>query len=155
MVLSAPAALRILGLNVARRALEFIADGTIRASGLDKILLVGEPSSLAVDAVRHAVEEASRNAPPTAVVGASPSTTTTGAQTLAVIAQQQPVANAFGETLRAVNQDISIIEALPFPIATALPSSKIGVLRKVHPCGGLVINFLGEDWVSWDDEDKE
>uniref|UniRef100_A0A915I1N1 Uncharacterized protein n=1 Tax=Romanomermis culicivorax TaxID=13658 RepID=A0A915I1N1_ROMCU len=43
----------------------------------------------------------------------------TGAQTLAAIAQQQPVAttrsptlvaNAFGETLRAINNNVSIIE---------------------------------------------
>uniref|UniRef100_A0A915L820 Uncharacterized protein n=1 Tax=Romanomermis culicivorax TaxID=13658 RepID=A0A915L820_ROMCU len=66
---------------------------------------------------------------------------TTGAQTLAAIAQQQPVANAFGETLRAINDEVSIIEASAFPMATAQRSPKIGVLCKVHPCGGLVINF--------------
>uniref|UniRef100_A0A915K0S6 Uncharacterized protein n=1 Tax=Romanomermis culicivorax TaxID=13658 RepID=A0A915K0S6_ROMCU len=46
----------------------------------------------------------------------------TGAQTLAAIARQQPVAatkpsppvaNAFGETLRTINDDVSIIEASP------------------------------------------
>uniref|UniRef100_A0A915HPP9 Uncharacterized protein n=1 Tax=Romanomermis culicivorax TaxID=13658 RepID=A0A915HPP9_ROMCU len=93
-----------------------------------------EPWSPAVDAVRHAVEEASPNAQPTAVVAALPSTTTTGAQTLAAIAQQQPVAavklpptvpNAFRETLRAINDDVSIIKASPFPTATALRSPKI------------------------------
>uniref|UniRef100_A0A915KJE5 Uncharacterized protein n=1 Tax=Romanomermis culicivorax TaxID=13658 RepID=A0A915KJE5_ROMCU len=67
--------------------------------------------------------------------------TTTGAQRLAAISQQQPVANAFGETLCAVNDDVSIIEASPFLMATAPQSLKIGVLREVHPCGGLVIDF--------------
>uniref|UniRef100_A0A915L957 Uncharacterized protein n=1 Tax=Romanomermis culicivorax TaxID=13658 RepID=A0A915L957_ROMCU len=114
-----------------------------------------EPSSPAVDAICRAVEEASRNVRPTAVVAVSLSTTTTGAQTLAAIAQQQPVTNAFGETLRAVNDDVSIIEMLPFPTATAPRSPKIGILREVHPCGGLVIDFRGEDPVSSDDDDEE
>uniref|UniRef100_A0A915I5B8 Uncharacterized protein n=1 Tax=Romanomermis culicivorax TaxID=13658 RepID=A0A915I5B8_ROMCU len=80
---------------------------------------------------------------------------TTGAQMLVAIAQQQPVAavtnlltevaNAFGETLGAINDDVSIIEALPFPTATAPWSPKIGVLRKVQPCGGLVIDFPSEE----------
>uniref|UniRef100_A0A915J018 Uncharacterized protein n=1 Tax=Romanomermis culicivorax TaxID=13658 RepID=A0A915J018_ROMCU len=38
MVLSAPEALPILGPDVARRVLEFIADGTILATPVDKIL---------------------------------------------------------------------------------------------------------------------
>uniref|UniRef100_A0A915KRG0 Uncharacterized protein n=1 Tax=Romanomermis culicivorax TaxID=13658 RepID=A0A915KRG0_ROMCU len=63
------------------------------------------------------------------------------AQTLAAIAQQQPITNTFGERLRAVNNDISVIEALPFTTATVLRSLKIGVLREVNPCGGLVIDF--------------
>uniref|UniRef100_A0A915HTT0 Uncharacterized protein n=1 Tax=Romanomermis culicivorax TaxID=13658 RepID=A0A915HTT0_ROMCU len=50
---------------------------------------------------------------PTAVVAMSQSTTTTGAQTLVAIGQQQPVANAFRETLRAVNNNVSIVEASP------------------------------------------
>uniref|UniRef100_A0A915HZ67 Uncharacterized protein n=1 Tax=Romanomermis culicivorax TaxID=13658 RepID=A0A915HZ67_ROMCU len=79
VVLLGPAALRILGPHVTGRALEFIADGTIHATLVDKILLDGEPSSPAVDAVPRAVEEASRNARPTAVVAMSPSTMTTGA----------------------------------------------------------------------------
>uniref|UniRef100_A0A915IWV8 Uncharacterized protein n=1 Tax=Romanomermis culicivorax TaxID=13658 RepID=A0A915IWV8_ROMCU len=88
----------------------------------------------------------------------------TRAQTLAVIVQQQPVAmansppsvaNAFGETLRAVNDDISIIEASPFPTATTPWSPKIGVLRKVHPCRGLVIDFPSEDPVSSDDDEEK
>uniref|UniRef100_A0A915J7E6 Uncharacterized protein n=1 Tax=Romanomermis culicivorax TaxID=13658 RepID=A0A915J7E6_ROMCU len=125
-----------------------------------------------MDAVRRAVEEASRNArptavvaasrstrttgaQPTAVVAASPSTRTTGAQTQAAIAQQQPVANAFAEMLRAVNDDVSIIEASPFPMATVPQSLKIGVLCDVHPCGGLVIDFPREDPVLSDDDDKE
>uniref|UniRef100_A0A915KYV2 Uncharacterized protein n=1 Tax=Romanomermis culicivorax TaxID=13658 RepID=A0A915KYV2_ROMCU len=78
----------------------------------------------------------------------------TGAQTLAAIAQQQPVAvaksptkvtNAFGETLRALNDYVSIIEASPFPTATAPQTPKIGVLCEVHPCRGLVIDFPGEE----------
>uniref|UniRef100_A0A915JAC8 Uncharacterized protein n=1 Tax=Romanomermis culicivorax TaxID=13658 RepID=A0A915JAC8_ROMCU len=80
---------------------------------------------------------------------------TTEAQTLAVIAQQQLVANTFGETLHAVNDDVSIIEASPFPRATALRSPKIGVLCEVHPCRGLVIDFPREDLVSSDDDDEE
>uniref|UniRef100_A0A915K794 Uncharacterized protein n=1 Tax=Romanomermis culicivorax TaxID=13658 RepID=A0A915K794_ROMCU len=83
VVLSVPAALPILGPDVARQALEFIPDGTIRANPVDKILLDGEPLSPAVDTIRRAVEEVSRNTWPTAVVAASPSTTTTGAQRLA------------------------------------------------------------------------
>uniref|UniRef100_A0A915HEN2 Uncharacterized protein n=1 Tax=Romanomermis culicivorax TaxID=13658 RepID=A0A915HEN2_ROMCU len=83
---------------------------------------------------------------------------------LAAIAQQQPVAaannlltdviNAFGETLRAV-EDLSIIEASPFLTATALQSPKIDVLREVHPCGGLVIDFPGEEPISSDDDNEE
>uniref|UniRef100_A0A915I5M5 Uncharacterized protein n=1 Tax=Romanomermis culicivorax TaxID=13658 RepID=A0A915I5M5_ROMCU len=37
VVLSAPAALQILGPHVARRALEFITDGTIHTTPVDKI----------------------------------------------------------------------------------------------------------------------
>uniref|UniRef100_A0A915I6T6 Uncharacterized protein n=1 Tax=Romanomermis culicivorax TaxID=13658 RepID=A0A915I6T6_ROMCU len=79
---------------------------------------------------------------------------TTGAQTLSAIAQHQPlaamtnsprkVANAFGETLRTINDNVSIIEASPFPTATPSPSPKIGVLHEVHPCMGLVIHFSRE-----------
>uniref|UniRef100_A0A915I4J0 Antifreeze protein n=1 Tax=Romanomermis culicivorax TaxID=13658 RepID=A0A915I4J0_ROMCU len=142
LVLSAPAALRILGPEVAQRALEFITNRTFRATPVDKILLDAEPSSPAVDAV----------------------TTTTGAQTLAAIAQQHPVAavksptkvpNAFGEMLRAINDDLSIIEASLFPMATTPQSPKIGVLREVHLCGGLVVDFPGEELISSDDDDKE
>uniref|UniRef100_A0A915HPA6 Uncharacterized protein n=1 Tax=Romanomermis culicivorax TaxID=13658 RepID=A0A915HPA6_ROMCU len=113
------------------------------------------PNAYRLWAVHCAVEEASRNVWPTAVVAASPSTTTTGAQTLAVIAQQQPVANAFGEMLRAIKDDVSIIKASPFPRATAPQSPKIGVLHEVRICGGLVIDFPGEDPVSSDDDDEE
>uniref|UniRef100_A0A915HQ36 Uncharacterized protein n=1 Tax=Romanomermis culicivorax TaxID=13658 RepID=A0A915HQ36_ROMCU len=139
VVLSEPAVLQILGPNIARRALQFIADGTIHATLVDKILLDGELSSLAVDAVRHAVEQASRNTQLTAVVAASLSTMRTGAQTLATIAQQQPVAaaklpppvaNAFGETLRAVNDDVSIIEASPFPTATPPGPQRLAFFAK-------------------------
>uniref|UniRef100_A0A915K725 Uncharacterized protein n=1 Tax=Romanomermis culicivorax TaxID=13658 RepID=A0A915K725_ROMCU len=87
-----------------------------------------------------------------------------GAQTLAAIAQQQPlaaptnlpteVANTLEETLRTVNDVISIIEASPFLTTTAPWSPKIGVLRKNHPCRGLVINFPGKELISSDD-DKE
>uniref|UniRef100_A0A915HSF2 Uncharacterized protein n=1 Tax=Romanomermis culicivorax TaxID=13658 RepID=A0A915HSF2_ROMCU len=80
---------------------------------------------------------------------------TTGAQTPGVIAQQQPVTNAFGETLRAINDDVSIIEASPFRMATAPGSLKIGVLCEVHPCGGLVIDFTREDPLSSDDDHEE
>uniref|UniRef100_A0A915L7V2 Uncharacterized protein n=1 Tax=Romanomermis culicivorax TaxID=13658 RepID=A0A915L7V2_ROMCU len=130
MVLSAPAVLWILGPRVAQRALEFIANGTIWATPFDEILLDSEPSSPEVDAVCRTVEQRSHNAQPPAVVAALLSTTRTGAQTLGVIAQQQPVAaatnswtdvaNAFGETLHAINDDVSIIEVSPFPTATAV-----------------------------------
>uniref|UniRef100_A0A915L925 Uncharacterized protein n=1 Tax=Romanomermis culicivorax TaxID=13658 RepID=A0A915L925_ROMCU len=142
----------------------FNANGTIHDTLVDKIQLNGEPSLLAVDAICCAVEQGSHNAQPAAAVAMLPSTMTTGAQTLAVIAQQQPVAavklppsvaNAFGETLHAINDDVSIIEALPFQMATAPWSPKIGVLRKVHPCGGLVINFPREELISSGDDDEE
>uniref|UniRef100_A0A915KCN9 YrdC-like domain-containing protein n=1 Tax=Romanomermis culicivorax TaxID=13658 RepID=A0A915KCN9_ROMCU len=133
VVLLAPAALGILGPDIPQRAIEFIADGTIQATPVDKILLDGEPSSPAVDAICRAVEEASRKPQPTA----------------------QPVANAFGEMLPAINDNISIIELSPFPTATALQSPKIGILCAVHLCGGLVIDFPGEDPVSSDDDDEE
>uniref|UniRef100_A0A915I6P2 Uncharacterized protein n=1 Tax=Romanomermis culicivorax TaxID=13658 RepID=A0A915I6P2_ROMCU len=88
----------------------------------------------------------------------------TVAQTLAAIAQQQPVAttkplppvaNAFGEMLRTVNDDVSIIEASPFPTATAPRSLKIGVLCEVYPCSGLVMDFPGQDPALSDDDDEE
>uniref|UniRef100_A0A915JEZ5 Uncharacterized protein n=1 Tax=Romanomermis culicivorax TaxID=13658 RepID=A0A915JEZ5_ROMCU len=135
-----------------------------RPTEVDKILLDGEPSSPAVDAVRHSVEQASCKGQPAAVVAALPSTTTTEAQTLAAIAQQQPVAteeppptaaNAFGETLCTINNGVSIIQALPFQRATAPQSLKIGVLREVHSFGGLVIDFPGEEPISSNDDDKE
>uniref|UniRef100_A0A915IFS7 Uncharacterized protein n=1 Tax=Romanomermis culicivorax TaxID=13658 RepID=A0A915IFS7_ROMCU len=155
VVLLAPAALRILGPDVARQALEFIADRTICATPVDKILLDGEPSLPAVDAVGCSVEEASHNVWPTAVVAMPLTTRTTGAQTLAAIAQQQLVANPFGEPLRAVSNGVSITEASPFPAATTPRSPKIGVLCEVHLCGGLVIDFPGEDPISSDDDDDE
>uniref|UniRef100_A0A915HSK5 Uncharacterized protein n=1 Tax=Romanomermis culicivorax TaxID=13658 RepID=A0A915HSK5_ROMCU len=83
---------------------------------------------------------------------------TTGAQTLAAIAQQHPVAatkpgptvaNIFGETLRPVNDEVSIIEALPFL------SPKIGILWQVYPCEGLVIDFPSKEPISSDDDGKE
>uniref|UniRef100_A0A915HNZ3 Uncharacterized protein n=1 Tax=Romanomermis culicivorax TaxID=13658 RepID=A0A915HNZ3_ROMCU len=89
---------------------------------------------------------------------------TTGAQMLAAIVQQQPVAaarsptkvaNAFGETLHAIKDDISIIEASSFLMATAPWSLKIGVLHQVHLCGGLVIDFPGEEPILSDDDDEE
>uniref|UniRef100_A0A915HG48 Uncharacterized protein n=1 Tax=Romanomermis culicivorax TaxID=13658 RepID=A0A915HG48_ROMCU len=89
---------------------------------------------------------------------------TTGAQRLAGTAQQQPVAavklsplvaNAFEETLRAIYDDISIIKASPFPMATAPQSPKVGVLCEVHLCRGLVIDFPGEEPILSDDDDKE
>uniref|UniRef100_A0A915KC27 Uncharacterized protein n=1 Tax=Romanomermis culicivorax TaxID=13658 RepID=A0A915KC27_ROMCU len=107
---------------------------------------------------------ACRNAQPTAVVAALQSTTTTGAQTLAVIAQQQllaaarsrtKVTNVFGETLRSVNDDVSVIEASLFPMATAPQSLKIGVLGEIHPCGGLIIDLPGEELISSDDDNEE
>uniref|UniRef100_A0A915HTQ4 Uncharacterized protein n=1 Tax=Romanomermis culicivorax TaxID=13658 RepID=A0A915HTQ4_ROMCU len=165
VVLSVPAALWILGPEVAGWVLEFIANGTIRATPIDKILLDGEPSSPAVDAVCHAVEQGSRNSQPPAVVAALLSTTMTGAQMLVVIAQQQPVAaainsatevpNTFGEMLRAIKDDVSIIEATPFLTSTTPQSLKIGVLHEVHPCGGLVNDFPGEELILSDHKDKE
>uniref|UniRef100_A0A915I7L8 Uncharacterized protein n=1 Tax=Romanomermis culicivorax TaxID=13658 RepID=A0A915I7L8_ROMCU len=153
VVLSAPAVLQILGPNVARQALKFIANRTIRATLVDKILLDCESSSPAVDAICRTVEEFSHNVRPTAVFARSPTTMTTGAQTLAAIAQQQPVAKAFGEPLCAVNHDVRVIKASPFPTATVPRSPKIGILPEVHPCGGLGIDFPGEEPVLSDDDD--
>uniref|UniRef100_A0A915HFE3 Uncharacterized protein n=1 Tax=Romanomermis culicivorax TaxID=13658 RepID=A0A915HFE3_ROMCU len=59
------------------------------------------------------------------------------------------------ELLRAINNAINVTEAWPFPTATVPRSPKIGVLREVHPCGGLVIDFPGEDPVLSDDDDVE
>uniref|UniRef100_A0A915KYV1 Uncharacterized protein n=1 Tax=Romanomermis culicivorax TaxID=13658 RepID=A0A915KYV1_ROMCU len=70
--LTMPAALRILRPEVAQRALEFIANSTIRATPIDKILLDSEPSSPAVDTICRAVEQASCNAQPASVVVALP-----------------------------------------------------------------------------------
>uniref|UniRef100_A0A915IG23 Uncharacterized protein n=1 Tax=Romanomermis culicivorax TaxID=13658 RepID=A0A915IG23_ROMCU len=129
----------------------FATQGLLPGIPTDSTLeVVGHMGSmnLLVNAVCHAVQQASCNTQPTAVVAALPKTTMMGAQTLAAIAQQQPVAttklpptvaNIFRETLRAINNNVSIIEASPFPTATASGSPKIGVLRKVH----LVMDFPG------------
>uniref|UniRef100_A0A915J1T3 Uncharacterized protein n=1 Tax=Romanomermis culicivorax TaxID=13658 RepID=A0A915J1T3_ROMCU len=45
--------------------------------------------------------------------------------------------------------------ASPFPTATVPWCPKIGVLREVHPCRGLVIDFPGEEPLSSDDDDIE
>uniref|UniRef100_A0A915KVJ3 Uncharacterized protein n=1 Tax=Romanomermis culicivorax TaxID=13658 RepID=A0A915KVJ3_ROMCU len=128
-------------------------------------MLDNKPSLGAVNAIHCGVEQGSHKAQPPAVVAALPSTTMTGAQTLAAIAQQHPVvaatnlptevANAFGELLRAVNDDIRIIEASPFQTTTAPQSPKIGILHEVHPCGGLVIDFPGKEPILSDDNDEE
>uniref|UniRef100_A0A915KHC5 Uncharacterized protein n=1 Tax=Romanomermis culicivorax TaxID=13658 RepID=A0A915KHC5_ROMCU len=83
---------------------------------------------------------------------------------LVVIAQQQPVAtvtnsptkvaNTFGEMLCAINNEVSIIEASPFPMATTPRSLKIGVLHEVHMCGGMVIDFPGEERILSDDAEE-
>uniref|UniRef100_A0A915JYM3 Uncharacterized protein n=1 Tax=Romanomermis culicivorax TaxID=13658 RepID=A0A915JYM3_ROMCU len=75
----------------------------------------------------------------------------------AITAAKRPpkVANTFGETLPALNKDVSIIEASPFPMARALQSPKVGILREVNPCGGLVIDFPREEPISSDDDDEE
>uniref|UniRef100_A0A915JS11 Uncharacterized protein n=1 Tax=Romanomermis culicivorax TaxID=13658 RepID=A0A915JS11_ROMCU len=80
MVLSAPAALWILGPEIAPQALEFIANATIRVMPVGKILLDGKPSSPAVDTIPWAVEQASPNAQPTPAIAMLPSTTTIGAR---------------------------------------------------------------------------
>uniref|UniRef100_A0A915L1I1 Uncharacterized protein n=1 Tax=Romanomermis culicivorax TaxID=13658 RepID=A0A915L1I1_ROMCU len=149
VALSAPMALQILG----------------PATPINKLLLEGQPSLPAVDAVYRAVEQASRIAQPAPAIATLPPMMTTSAQMLSVIAQQQPsaattnspsvAANAFGETLCAINDDLSIMEASPFPTATAPLSPKIDVLLEVHPCGGLVLNFPGEEPISSDSNDKE
>uniref|UniRef100_A0A915I8P5 Uncharacterized protein n=1 Tax=Romanomermis culicivorax TaxID=13658 RepID=A0A915I8P5_ROMCU len=155
----------ILGPKVAQGALEFITNGTIWATPVNKILLDGKPSSPAVDAIPQAVEQVSRNVHPSAVVAALPSRMTTGAQMLEVIAKQQPVAatttsptevaNAFGETLHAINDHVSIIEEFPFLTATTPQSPKNDVLRKVHLCRGLVIVFRGTEPVSSHEDNEE
>uniref|UniRef100_A0A915K271 Uncharacterized protein n=1 Tax=Romanomermis culicivorax TaxID=13658 RepID=A0A915K271_ROMCU len=60
LMLSAHPALQILGPEVTRRAIEFIANSTIWATPVDKILLDGKPSSPAVDAIPRAVEQTSQ-----------------------------------------------------------------------------------------------
>uniref|UniRef100_A0A915K781 Uncharacterized protein n=1 Tax=Romanomermis culicivorax TaxID=13658 RepID=A0A915K781_ROMCU len=67
----------------------------------------------------------------------------------------QPVVNAFGEPLCAVSDNVSVTQASPFLRATVPRFPKIGLLRQVHPCGGLVIDFPGEDPVLSDDDDDE
>uniref|UniRef100_A0A915IP64 Uncharacterized protein n=1 Tax=Romanomermis culicivorax TaxID=13658 RepID=A0A915IP64_ROMCU len=131
---------------------------------MDKILLDDEPSWPAVDALHRAVEQVSPNVQPPAVVAMLPSIMMTGAQTHVAIARQQPVATvksltkvpkAFGETLHALNDDVSIIKASPFPMATTLQSPKIGILHEVHLCGGLVMDFTGKEPISSDDNNEE
>uniref|UniRef100_A0A915K993 Uncharacterized protein n=1 Tax=Romanomermis culicivorax TaxID=13658 RepID=A0A915K993_ROMCU len=39
-------------------------------------------------------------------------------------------------------------EASPFPSVTTLQSPKICILHEVHPCGGLILNFPGEEMIS-------
>uniref|UniRef100_A0A915KRX6 Uncharacterized protein n=1 Tax=Romanomermis culicivorax TaxID=13658 RepID=A0A915KRX6_ROMCU len=54
MVLSVPVVLRVLGPEVALQALKFISNGTIWATPINKLLLEGKLSSLAVNAIRCA-----------------------------------------------------------------------------------------------------
>uniref|UniRef100_A0A915KNL7 Uncharacterized protein n=1 Tax=Romanomermis culicivorax TaxID=13658 RepID=A0A915KNL7_ROMCU len=120
MVLSGPVVLQVLGPEITRRALEFISNDTIRVIPVNKLPLEGEPSSLAVDAVCHAVKQASRIAQPALAIAALPPTMMTSVQMLSAIAQQQPsatttnsptlAANAFGEMLHTINDNVSIIE---------------------------------------------
>uniref|UniRef100_A0A915J2Y6 Uncharacterized protein n=1 Tax=Romanomermis culicivorax TaxID=13658 RepID=A0A915J2Y6_ROMCU len=87
---------------------------------MDKLLLEGEPSSPAVDAIRCAVEQASQVTQPALALAALQPMMMTSAQRLPAIAHQQPcaaatnwptlAAKAFGEMLCAVNKDISIIK---------------------------------------------
>uniref|UniRef100_A0A915I0B3 Uncharacterized protein n=1 Tax=Romanomermis culicivorax TaxID=13658 RepID=A0A915I0B3_ROMCU len=58
IVLMAPMALRVLGQEVAPRALKFISNTTIQATPVDKCLFEGIPSLRAVVAVCGAVEQA-------------------------------------------------------------------------------------------------
>uniref|UniRef100_A0A915K8D0 Uncharacterized protein n=1 Tax=Romanomermis culicivorax TaxID=13658 RepID=A0A915K8D0_ROMCU len=90
---------------------------------------------------------------------------TTSAQILSVIAQPQPlaavtesrteVANAFGDMLRPVNDEVGIMEMWSFPIATTPQSLKIGVHPEVHPCRGLVMDFPAEERILSDSNDEE
>uniref|UniRef100_A0A915IQ07 Uncharacterized protein n=1 Tax=Romanomermis culicivorax TaxID=13658 RepID=A0A915IQ07_ROMCU len=98
---------------------------------MDKLLLEGEPSSPAVNAVHCAVEQASQVAQPALALAALQPMMMASAQRLPAIAHQQPyaaatnsptlAAEAFGEMLCTVNKDISIIKILedhatvPFP----------------------------------------
>uniref|UniRef100_A0A915IBD7 Uncharacterized protein n=1 Tax=Romanomermis culicivorax TaxID=13658 RepID=A0A915IBD7_ROMCU len=69
--------------------------------------------------------------------------TTKNVQMQSVISQQPPVAvatnsptmvaNAFGEMLHAINDDVSIIEASPFPSATAPQSLKVHPAPQENP----------------------
>uniref|UniRef100_A0A915J2X2 Uncharacterized protein n=1 Tax=Romanomermis culicivorax TaxID=13658 RepID=A0A915J2X2_ROMCU len=71
VVLTEPVVLRVLGPEVARRAIEFISNCTIWATPVDKLLLEGEPWSPAVNAIHHGLKQASpipQPAPPIAVL---------------------------------------------------------------------------------------
>uniref|UniRef100_A0A915KMP2 Uncharacterized protein n=1 Tax=Romanomermis culicivorax TaxID=13658 RepID=A0A915KMP2_ROMCU len=62
---------------------------------------------------------------------------------------------AVNETLRRVNEDVSIIEESPFPTAVPPRLPKVGILREIHPCGGLVIDFPGHEPISSDSDEEE
>uniref|UniRef100_A0A915JJ44 Uncharacterized protein n=1 Tax=Romanomermis culicivorax TaxID=13658 RepID=A0A915JJ44_ROMCU len=136
VVLSAPMALQILGPEVARRALKFIANGTIRATPVNKILLEGEPLSPAVDGVCGAVQQAGQIAQPALAVAALLLTMMMSAQTLSAIAQQQQSTNSPTEAANAFRETLpSIIEASSFPMATIPQSLKIAFFVK-STCAG-------------------
>uniref|UniRef100_A0A915IBY3 Uncharacterized protein n=1 Tax=Romanomermis culicivorax TaxID=13658 RepID=A0A915IBY3_ROMCU len=95
-------------------------------------------------------------------VNVNPSTTRETTGHVSVIASYRLTEGTPGPLARFIAQGPppgiptdSALKALPFPMATAPRSPKIGVLREVHPCGGLVIDFPGEDSVSSDDNDEE
>uniref|UniRef100_A0A915HRQ5 Uncharacterized protein n=1 Tax=Romanomermis culicivorax TaxID=13658 RepID=A0A915HRQ5_ROMCU len=72
-------------------------------------------------------------------------------------AMESPVVEpmAVHETLCPVIVDVSIIEESPFPMAVASWSPKLGILREIHPCGGLVIDFPGQEPISADSYEEE
>uniref|UniRef100_A0A915JEA3 Uncharacterized protein n=1 Tax=Romanomermis culicivorax TaxID=13658 RepID=A0A915JEA3_ROMCU len=138
---------------------------TIGATPFDKLVLEGQPLSPAVDAICCAVKQASPIPQPMPAVAALLPMMTMSVQMLSAIVHQPSstlatssptvAANTFGEMLHPVNDDVSIIQASPSPSATAPQSLKIEVLRKIQPCGGLVLDLPSEEPILSDSDDDE
>uniref|UniRef100_A0A915IG01 Uncharacterized protein n=1 Tax=Romanomermis culicivorax TaxID=13658 RepID=A0A915IG01_ROMCU len=62
---------------------------------------------------------------------------------------------AVDKTLGPVNEDVSIVEEFPFPRAVPPRSRKVGILREIHLCGGLILDFPGQEPISSDSDEEE